>query len=478
MSITPFTLKVLEQCKITLPPNETTTTSFLPLTFFDIPWLFFSPSQPLFFYEFPHPTSHFTATIVPKLKQSLSHTLQHYYHFVGTFFPSSDLTKPPLICIDDMSVALTIAESNGDFFHFCSNYPRDLKDFHLLVPKLASSFSLEGKEELILVLAIQITLFPNVGLCIGHAFHHVVADGRTFHNFFNTWASYCCSFGSASSAFPLKSLPLYDRSVIIDVKGLEEVFLKEWRKRRLVHDIAIGREPNLEDVSGMVRATFLMSATEMEKIKCFIINFCKEKNQTQPVHLSPYVLTCAFVWVCLLKNQQCLNERVKHEDPTYFGFIAGGITRLDYLGPKTYSGNCVGFGRASVKIKELLGQDGIVVAARAIGSTIKKLDSSLFDGAEKWILDWEVFHGSEQHVHAKWSPKLKLYELDFGWGRPKKIEEISIGYTRVVSLIQSRDVECGIEIGLALPKSKMDTFFILFTKGLSVLPCDPLINFS
>ncbi|TKY63209.1 Anthocyanin 5-aromatic acyltransferase [Spatholobus suberectus] len=465
MSITPFTVKVLEQCRISPPPNTAPTTSLLPLTFFDLPWLFFSPSQPLFFYEFPHPTSHFTTTIVPKLKQSLSLTLQHYYPFAGRFLPSSDANRPHLIFTDNnMSVALTITVSNGDFKHFCNNHPRDVKDFHLLVPKLASTFPYEGKEEFPL-LAIQVTLFPNVGICIGLAFHHVVADGRTFHNFFKLWASYC-SLGSASKSL----LPLYDRSVIIDAKGLEGVFLKEWRKRRLVQDIAIGREANLVDLSGMVRATFLMSATEMEKIKRFIINCCKVKNQPQPVHLSAYVLTCAFVWVCLLKTQQCVNEKVNHQDPTYFGFIAGGMTRVDYPVPGTYLGNCVGFGRASVRRKELLGEDGIVVAARAIGSTVKKLDASFFAGAEKWILDWEVLHGSEQHVHATWSPKLKLYELDFGWGRPKKIEEISIDYTRAFSLIQSRDVEGGIEIGLTLPKSKMDTFSILFTKGLSALP--------
>ncbi|XP_020236726.1 coumaroyl-CoA:anthocyanidin 3-O-glucoside-6''-O-coumaroyltransferase 1 [Cajanus cajan] len=411
MSITPFTMKVLEQCSITPPPTTAPLSSLLPLTFFDIPWLFFSPSQPLFFYEFPHSTSHFTATVLPKLKQSLSLTLQHYYPFAATFTPSSDLTKPHLICTDHMSVAFTITESNGDFKHFCNNHPRDAKDFHLLLPKLASSFPHQGKEHFFPLLAIQVTLFPNAGVCIGFAFHHVVADGRTFHNFFKTWASYCCSFGSASAFFPPESLPLRDPSVIIDAKGLEEVFLKEWRKRRLVQDIAIGREPKLVDLS---------------------VN--------------------------------------NHEDHSYFGFIAGGITRLDYPVPITYLGNCVGFGRASVRRKELLGEDGIVIAAKSIGSTIKKLDASIFAGAEKWISDWEVLHGSEQHVHATWSPKLKLYELDFGWGRPKKIEEISIDYTGAVSLLQSRDVVGGIEIGLALPKSKMDIFSMLFTKGLVTLP--------
>ncbi|XP_027343047.1 anthocyanin 5-aromatic acyltransferase-like [Abrus precatorius] len=460
MSNTHFTVNVLEQCRITPPPNTTPTTSILPLTFFDLPWLFFSPSQPLFFYEFP--TFHFTTTILPKLKQSLSLTLQHYYPFAGSFVPSHDHSKPHLIYTNNNSVPLTISESNGNFNHFCSNHIRDVKDFHLLVPKLAC----EGNE--FPLLAIQVTLFPRVGICIGITFHHVVADGRTFHNFFKTWASYCSS-GSASTFRP-KSLPCCDRSVIVDANGLEEVFLKEWKKRGLAQGIAIGREAKLVDLSVLVRATFLMGTTQMEKIKCLIINCCKDKNQPQPVHLSAYVLACAFTWVCLLKTQQSVNVKAIHEDNTYLGFIAGGITRLDYAVPMTYLGNCVGFGRASVKREDILGEDGVVAAAKAIGSTIKKLDASIFAGAEKWILDWDVLHGSKQHVYATWSPKLKPYELDFGWGRPKKIEEISIDFTGAFSLIQSRDIEGGIEIGLALPKNEMDTFSILFTKGLDALP--------
>nr|KYP54082.1 Anthocyanin 5-aromatic acyltransferase [Cajanus cajan] len=367
-----------------------------------------------------------------------------------------------------MSVEFTISESNGDFKQFCSNHPRDAKDFHLLVPKLASSISSSEVKEFPL-LAIQVTLFPNVGICIGLACHTVVADGRTFHNFMKTWASHC-TFGSAS-AFPTNSLPLCDRSVIVNEKGLEEVFLEEWTKRRLEKNIAIGREANLVDLSSMVRATFSMSITQMEKMKLLIINYCKEKNKPrlEPVRLTSYVLICAFVWVCLVKTHQSVNEKANHEDPTYFGFIAGGMTRLDYPVQQTYLGNCVGFYRASERREELLGENGIVVAAIAIVSVVKKLDALYFDGADKWILDWEVLHGSEQHVHAVWSPKLKFYELDFGWGRPKKIEEVSIDHTRAVSVIHSREFEGEIEIGLALPKSKMDVFSSLFTQGLSAL---------
>ncbi|XP_058758804.1 anthocyanin 5-aromatic acyltransferase-like [Vicia villosa] len=455
---TPFTLNVLDHCKITPPLNTTPKTSSLPLTFFDIPWLLFSPSQPLFFYDFPHSISHFTTTIVPKLKQSLSLTLQHYFPFSGTFVPLPGLTDPQLKFTHDNSISFVVAESNSDFEHLCSYHVRDVNKFHSLVPKLQEIFSFEHKE--FPLLAIQITSFPNYGFSIGLAFHHVIADGRTFHNFIKTWSSYCSSTTFEPSP-SIKSLPFYDRDVIIDEKDLRGVFLKDLRKRNVIDSCRAIKM----DFSNMTRATFSMSTSEMEKVKKKILESCKEKKTSLPLHLSPYVLTSAFFWVCLVKTQQ----EFVNEDVTHFGFIAGGITRLEYEVPKNYFGNCVGFGKVSLRRKDLLGEDGIVIAAKEIGSTIKKLDASILGEGEKWILDWEMLHGSEEHVHVTWSPKLKLYELNFGWGRPKKIEEISIDFTRGVSFVESRDFEGGIEIGLALPKSEMDVFTFLFNKGLEDL---------
>lgn len=44
--------------------------------------------------------------------------------------------------------------------------------------------------------------------------------------------------------------------------------------------------------------------------------------------------------------------------------------------PTTYFRNCrcIGFGRSMSTRRELLGEDGIVAAANAIGNTIMKLD--------------------------------------------------------------------------------------------------------
>lgn len=277
-----------------------------------------------------------------------------------------------------------------------------------------------------------------------------------------------CSVCAGSPTLPLS--PSMDRSVIRDGSVLQERLLNDWWKRQSsctrVKPLAL---------DGRVRSTFVIGSAEVNLIKSKILEHCTLKNLPLPVHLSPYVLVCSFVWVNWVKTHRTLNRRgedrlVPTAETIYFGFIAGGITRLDYPVSNTYFGNCVGFGRGEAICEEVFGPDGMVVAASAIAKAIKKLDNSLLEGAEGWIREWEVFSeeaASDLNLMVSGSPKVEFYETDFGWGNPKKIEQISIDRTtRAISLHQNRDVEGGMEIGLSLPRTTMETFTSLFIQAL------------
>ncbi|KAF7130256.1 hypothetical protein RHSIM_Rhsim10G0050500 [Rhododendron simsii] len=66
------------------------------------------------------------------------------------------------------------------------------------------------------------------------------------------------------------------------------------------------------------------------------------------------------------------------------------------------------------------------------------------------------------------SPRLENYNTDFGWGRPKKVELVSIAKSRAVTLSNSRDGNGGIEIGVVLKKHETEAFASLFASGLRV----------
>ncbi|XP_057472377.1 coumaroyl-CoA:anthocyanidin 3-O-glucoside-6''-O-coumaroyltransferase 2-like [Actinidia eriantha] len=478
-------LKVLERCEIS-PPQGLVPTTTLPLTFFDIPWLLFTPSQPLFFYEFSHSTTTFTHSIVPYLKQSLSLTLQQFFPLAGSLKMPPQPAKPHLDYTAGDSVDLTIAESAANFDHLSGHHPRDALEFHHLVPSLPPSLSCDPHVQALL--AVQVTLFPKCGICIGFSFCHVAGDGRTFDNFLKSWASICKILisGAQIKTYPENKLyntysnpivnfsmkeykmPSYERSMIKDSNGLEPMLLKQWWDLRNSEAHIMGNYNIGTSLKDMVRATFVVGRHDMEKLKKWILTLSNKIFGSCPLYLSPYVITCAYVWTCLTKVR-CPNTKSLGKEPHYFGFIAGGITRLDYPVSKTYFGNCVSFGRSVATGHELVGEDGVVIAAKAIGDTVEKLNGEVLGGAENWILDWKELFGSDLHVVVTGSPKLGLYGLDFGWGKPKKIEEICIDKTNEVSLTESIDVEGGIEVGLVLPKSKMDAFRSLFNEGLNCI---------
>ncbi|GFQ05539.1 coumaroyl-coa:anthocyanidin 3-o-glucoside-6''-o-coumaroyltransferase 2 [Phtheirospermum japonicum] len=466
----PTKVTAVDRCRVSPPPHSVPPTS-LPLTFLDIPWLFFSPTQPLFFYDFPTiTTAHFTQTILPNLKHSLSLTLQHFFPLAGNLVTPPPLSAEPphLQSAESDSVFLTIAEAaeteGGDFKNLTGNHRRMAGDFRGLVPVLLTCEAGSEKQPL---LAVQITVFPESGICMGFALRHVAADWRTFNNFLSEWAS----VSRKGDFMEVDGLVAYhDRSVIkeLDPSGLiTSSFLNElWKIKSTQNNQGSTADANRLS-HDMVRATFVLGPQEMERIKKWILTRAQMLfgPTSAQLLLSPYVITCAFLWVCWMKTRDWPTNEGQNVDH-YFGFIAGGLTRLSYTVPSTYVGNCVGFGRASASRKELLGENGIVYAAKAIGSTIKKLNGDMLGKAKNWISEWKILSGSELHVTVTGSPKVGLYGLDFGWGRPVKFEEVSIDSTGAISLCESREVVGGIEIGVPFTESKMNDFCTLFNKGL------------
>ena len=64
------------------------------------------------------------------------------------------------------------------------------------------------------------------------------------------------------------------------------------------------------------------------------------------------------------------------------------------------------------------------------------------------------------------SNRFDVYKTDFGWGRPKKVDMLSVDGLRAMGLADSRDGDGGVEIGLALKKHHMEAFASLLAQGL------------
>ncbi|XP_078158730.1 anthocyanin 5-aromatic acyltransferase-like [Carex rostrata] len=133
-----------------------------------------------------------------------------------------------------------------------------------------------------------------------------------------------------------------------------------------------------------------------------------------------------------------------------------------------YFGNCVGSCITTANAADLIGDDGVIVAAEAVGNAIDQLSERLKKFSN--LLDeWATFSGDVPVLSVAGSPKFKVYDIDFRLGRPTKVEIVSVVKTGAMSVAESRNEEGGVEIGIAFPKNEMDCFNKYFIDGLKPL---------
>ncbi|MED6175231.1 hypothetical protein PIB30_076496 [Stylosanthes scabra] len=162
-------------------------------------------------------------------------------------------------------------------------------------------------------------------------------------------------------------------------------------------------------------------------------------------------------------------EEFPNEDEDLYFVVVSDCRYLSELKiPLTYSGNCLAVALAVIKKSKLEGQNGLFEAAIAIGSKVKELQSKPYKGVEEIISMFTSYDATitQRMLAVTGSPKLGSYEIDFGWGKPKLTEILHANYPGVFSLSPCRDIEGGIEIGIALETSRMDKFNIILNELL------------
>ncbi|KAJ8748324.1 hypothetical protein K2173_001743 [Erythroxylum novogranatense] len=454
-------LKVLEHFQISPSPSSAASTNSLALSCLDIPWLLCDPSQRLFFYDFPHPTLHFMNNILPSLKTSLSLTLHHFFPLAATLISPRLPHKPYIVVSEGDSVPFAVAESKLDFNELIGDHVKDVRELHPFVPKLSAARETTYGTCLGPLLALQITVFPNSGLCIGIQFNHVAADGVSINHFMKFWASVFRAGGDMSHLET--SLPSHDRTVIKDPCQLESIYLKHvndiWMSSSN-QNLSSNDEPVLLD---KVRATFVIGQQCIQRLKDWVTSRCKDRNNQAQQHFSTFAVTCAILWVNLGKLQQ---NGLDNDKMCYFYFLANCRNRLETNVPANYFGNCLAICQAALKKRELLGENGVAIAASAIGNKIKELEKGALLGAENWLSTYTKVVKEDNPITVAGSPKLRVYDTDFGWGRPKKSEVVHIDVSGSISLSESRDGGGGIEVGLALTRTEMEVFAAVFEQHL------------
>ncbi|KAG5237612.1 malonyl-CoA:anthocyanidin O-glucoside-6''-O-malonyltransferase [Salix suchowensis] len=433
--------------------DQSSTEFTLPLTFMDALWLKFPPAESIFFYELTEssPTV-FISIILPKLITSLSRALVNFLPLAGNLIWPQDSPKPLILYTPNDAVSLTIAESSSDFGRLSSNEIREAIELHPYTPDLCISDTRAS------VLALQITLFPNQGFCISFVTHHAALDGKTTAMFIKAWAHICKHLEPGKidqpPLLPADLIPSFDRSVIKDVAGLETEHLNYWL---VMNEVVLKSNPRslkvLPNIGGpepsdLVRATFELSREDIKflrkKVQSQFDRILKEdRNETKQLHLSTFVLTCAYT------------------GRYYKSFLLFSVDlrsrSLDPPIPNNYFGNCIAGQHVVAEARIFTEENGLAMIA----------EKGLFEGARERLAELASLEPGTQCLGVAGSTRFDFYRSDFGWGEPEKVEIASIDRTNSVSLVESRDgMTGGVEIGLALKTHEMESFASLFVNGL------------
>ncbi|XP_057793362.1 malonyl-coenzyme:anthocyanin 5-O-glucoside-6'''-O-malonyltransferase-like [Salvia miltiorrhiza] len=435
----------------------------LPLTFFDMWWVHFHPIRRVLFYDHPCSTSDFLNAVVPNLKQSLSLTLKHFLPAAGNLLYPNDThkNKPLLRYAAGDAVQLTIAESDRDFDELTSSRARDADQFYDFVPELPPVREGGGDYKLVPLMAVQATLFPGRGVALGIVNLHCLGDGSSVNaSLIFGWAS-INKFGGDEEFLRERgeSLPIFDRSVIKDAVGIDTIFWNEMRQTPLT--------PSPFPLpTNRVRATFALTRSDIEKLKNRVL-----ANKPGLNRVSSFVATACYVWNCMAKSDA-------DGDGDAYELL---VVPVDVRGrrnalieppvPTNYFGNCIAFAVTTMRHGELAGEGGFEAAAEAVAEEIKSGvndAAALLKGAEDWMAEMKKCQAREMRVFGvSGSPKFDLAVADFGWGKARKVEYVTLdGEKYSMSLANAREGGGGLEFGLSLPKKRMEAFAAIFWDGL------------
>ncbi|KAL5698655.1 hypothetical protein ACHQM5_029663 [Ranunculus cassubicifolius] len=131
------TVTVIEQCKIFPPPGSVPPATF-PLTVLDLVWVPLPTVQRLLFFEFHHSKTYFLEAILPNIKHSLSHTLQHFFPLAGNLAWPQGSSVPEIQYVNGDFFMLSVVESNyDDFSNLVGDLVKAINDLRPLCTKIA-----------------------------------------------------------------------------------------------------------------------------------------------------------------------------------------------------------------------------------------------------------------------------------------------------------------------------------------------------
>ncbi|MED6135837.1 hypothetical protein PIB30_050384 [Stylosanthes scabra] len=398
------------------------------LVTFDLPYLAFYYNQKLLFYK----GSDFEG-MVEKVKEGLSVVLEEFHQLAGK------------IGKDEEGVFRVEYDDDMDGVEVTEAVAEDVAVEDLAVAESSSSLlelipyngilNLEGMHRPLL--AIQLTKLKD-GLAMGCAFNHAVLDGTSTWQFMSSWAEICS--GAPSTVAP----PFLDRT--------------KARNTRVKLDLSVP-EPNgptsenEEKPKPKLREKiFKFSESAIDKIKS-TINENPPSDGSKP--FSTFQALSAHVWRHITHARN-----LKPEDYTVFTVFVDCRKRIDPPMPEAYFGNLIQ-AIFTVTAAGLLSAHPPQFGASIVQKAIEAHNAKAIDERNKeWESAPKIFQFKDAGVNCVAvgsSPRFKVYDIDFGWGKPENVRSgTNNKFDGMIYLYPGKSGGRSIDVELTLDPNAME----------------------
>ncbi|XP_012074025.1 BAHD acyltransferase DCR [Jatropha curcas] len=436
------TMKVKITSKSHVKPNKKLGRRECQLITFDLPYLAFYYNQKFLLYKGSNDSF---ANMVGKLKDSLRVVLEDFYLLAakigkdeeGVFRIEYDDNMEGVELVEAIAEGISVDDLTAE-----DGSTTTLKDF---IP-WNGVLNLEGLHRPLL--AVQLTKLKD-GLAMGCAFNHAILDGTSTWHFMSSWAEICK--GSHSISIP----PFLERTKARNTRVKFDISLSTDRQSTS-HCDAKSAAPELRE------KVFKFSETAIDRIKSIV-------NTNPPLDglksYSTFQSLTAHIWRHVSRARE-----LKAEESTVFIIFADCRKRVEPPMPDSYFGNLIKAIFTAVTVGQLLGNP-LEFGASVIQKTIEAHNAkAIEERAKEWESAPKVRHSKDIGVNCiaiGSSPRFRVYEVDFGWGKPESVRSGSNNrFDGMVYLYpgksggRSIDVDITLEAG-AMERLKKDKDFLL-----------------
>ncbi|GMP24545.1 hypothetical protein CsSME_00001772 [Camellia sinensis var. sinensis] len=421
-------LKIVSKTHV--KPNKTLGRRECQLVTFDLPYIGFYYNQKLLMYK--GCGSDFE-DMVERLKDGLGVVLEDFYQLAGKLVKDEDGVFR--VEYDDDMDGVEVVVAAAEEIHVADLMVDDstsvgsskLKE---LLP-YNGILNLEGLHRPLL--AVQLTKLRD-GLAMGCAFNHAILDGSSTWHFMRSWAEICT--GCQTISVP----PFLDRSKARNTRVVLNLSPPS-------HDPTIANTPD----PPLREKIFKFSESAIVQIKSEVNNNLSDGSKP----FSTFQSLSSHLWKAITRARQ-----LKPEDIAVFTVFADCRKRVDPPMPENYFGNLIQAiftGMAA----------GLLVAnppefgAGLIQKAIEMHDSKAIDARNsEWESNPRIFQYKDAGgncVAVGSSPRFKVYEMDFGWGKPESVRSgFNNRFDGMVYLYQGKSGGKSIDVEISLEANAME----------------------